>query len=225
MLVPTSLPKVGHWTCYVDSRTPNHSTRVIWKSTSILFFQQGLKIVPILNKIDLKTANIPAVSEEMDQFFDIKQDEIIPVSAKTGQNIDKVLDAIVARLPSPAEHIMNCSSEKPLRTLIFDSSYEVYKGVNINLFVASGRIKQGDRITSPFLRNLAKSKVSYEVKEIGLLRPHHQPTGILYAGNILPVVLCDLISGQYLWEEREREVNFVNQDHKQNSLRAGATQE
>lgn len=121
----------------------------------------------------------------MDQFFDIKSDKIIPVSAKTGQNMHRVLDAIVTRLPSPAEFIKNCSSNEPLRTIIFDSSYEVYKGVNVNLFVQSGSIKVGDRITSPFLKSLHKSKVSYEVKEIGLMRPHHQPTRVLYAGTVV----------------------------------------
>lgn len=139
--------------------------------------------MPVLNKIDLKTANVPAVTEEMDKFFDIKSDEIIAVSAKTGHNVSKVLDAIVTRLPSPADFFENCTSEQPLSALLFDSSYEVYRGVNANLALTSGCIKVGDKVTSSFMKTRPKSKASYEVKEVGILAPDFQSTGVLYAGK------------------------------------------
>ena len=150
------------------------------------------KVIPVLNKVDLKTANVMAVCQEMENFFGIKPEEIICISAKTGQNVAQVLDAIVTQLPSPKEEYLDhCTSDGPFKALVFDSSYEAYRGVNANLAVVSGKIKVGDKITSTFLKTSPKSKASYEVKEVGLLRPDFLPTGILYAGKTCILLLVN----------------------------------
>lgn len=86
------------------------------------------------------------------------------------------------RLPSPSEHFNDCDSNRPLRALLFDSSYESYRGVNANIALSCGTIKTGDRITSSILSSSKSSKGSYEVKEVGILRPDFYPTEVLYAG-------------------------------------------
>jgi len=138
-----------------------------------LAFEQELTIIPVINKVDLPTADVDRVKEELMTAFDFQEDEIILASAKTGMGIPEILEAIVKRIPSPEG-----SDEKPLKALLFDSWFNEYKGVICLIALQDGVLKKGDKI------ELAQSKKQYEVLEIGLMYPDEQETGALYAGQV-----------------------------------------
>ena len=138
-----------------------------------LAFDQDLTIVPIINKIDLPTADIPRVKRELDSLFDFKKDEIILASAKAGIGIPEILDATIDRIPGPKG-----SADKPLKALLFDSWFDEYRGVICLIALHDGVIKKGDIIS------LAQAGISYEVLEIGLMYPEPTPMKALYSGQV-----------------------------------------
>ncbi len=138
-----------------------------------LAFDQDLTIVPIINKIDLPTADIPRVEREMDSLFDFSKNEILLASAKTGIGIPEILDATIDRIPSPKG-----SPDKPLKALLFDSWFDEYRGIICLITVHDGIIKKGDMIS------LAQAGTSYVVLEIGLMYPEPTPMNALYAGQV-----------------------------------------
>ena len=138
-----------------------------------LAFEQNLTIVPVINKIDLPTADIPRVAQELDTLFDFKRNEIIEASAKANIGITEILNAIITRIPAPIAH-----EDKPLKALLFDSWYDEYRGVICLIAIHDGSIKKGDSIT------LAQTNTSYEVLDIGLMYPEPTATGSLYAGQV-----------------------------------------
>lgn len=135
--------------------------------------KQNLVMVPVINKIDLPNAQTEIVVKELVEIFKFKSDEIIFISAKTGQNVQLVLKAIVDLLPSPKG-----DTEKPLRSLIFDAVYDEYRGVVTYARVLDGEVKKGDRI------QLFQSSVTTEVTEVGYFSPYLKSTGILKTGEI-----------------------------------------
>jgi len=138
-----------------------------------LAFDQGLTIVPVINKIDMMNARIESVEAELKQLFDFAPEESIKASAKQGIGIEAILQAIIERIPAPDAH-----NDKPLRALLFDSWYDSYKGVISLIALHDGQISKGDRIT------LAQAGRDYEVLEIGLMYPGQTPTDTLYAGQV-----------------------------------------
>lgn len=138
-----------------------------------LAFEQGLAIVPVINKVDLKTADIPRVSGEIKKLFDFHLEEIILASAKSGIGIQEILSAFVTRIPAPES-----SRELPLKALLFDSWFDEYKGVICLIALKDGIIATGDSIT------LAQSGNAYEVLEVGLMYPGQTPLPALYAGQV-----------------------------------------
>ncbi|CAL9706616.1 unnamed protein product [Knipowitschia caucasica] len=138
-----------------------------------LAFEAQLTIIPVINKIDLKNANPERVEAQIQKVLDIPQDECIRISAKLGTNVESVLEAVVERIPPPA-----VSPSDPLRALVFDSNFDHYRGVVANVALCGGSVKKGDRVVSAHL------KKSYEVQEVGILRPGEQPTGKLCAGQV-----------------------------------------
>jgi len=134
--------------------------------------QAGLQIIPLVNKIDLPIAEIGRTVSELES-LGFKEDEIIQISAKTGQNIDKVLEAIVQRIPSPSGKI-----DTPLKGLIFDSVYDVYKGVIAYVRIYEGSVKAGDKV-----RFLA-TDLSSEIQEVGYFMPQLTPCDEISAGEI-----------------------------------------
>lgn len=138
-----------------------------------LAFEQGLSIVPIINKIDLKTADIARASEELKKLFDYSSSEIILASAKSGIGIQEILTALITRIPAPES-----SLELPLKALLFDSWFDEYKGVVCLIALKDGVLKVGDLIT------LAHSAINYEVLELGLMYPGQTPMPALYAGQV-----------------------------------------
>ncbi|XP_063355682.1 translation factor Guf1, mitochondrial [Pelmatolapia mariae] len=138
-----------------------------------LAFEAQLTIIPVINKIDLKNADPERVESQIEKVFDIPREECIRISAKLGTNVDKVLQAVVNRIPPPI-----ASTEDPFKALVFDSNFDHYRGVVANIAVFGGRVKKGDKIVSAHLGK------AYEVNELGLLRPDEHPTQKLFAGQV-----------------------------------------
>ena len=135
--------------------------------------EQNLVIIPVLNKIDLANAQIKETIQEICQMLDVEEEEIIKISAKQGIGIDKVLDAIIERIPAPSG-----KQENKLRALVFDSDYNSYKGVIAYVRIVDGQIKTGDKIT------MFASKVQTEIIEVGVFKPNLIKTNYLNAGEI-----------------------------------------
>lgn len=138
-----------------------------------LAFDQDLKIIPIINKIDLPTADVPRVTQELDMLFDFKADEIVAASAKTGIGTKDILDAIVTRIPAPVGN-----DKEPLKALLFDSWFDEYRGVICLVALQDGVLQKGDMVS------LAQAGTSYEILELGLMYPEPTPMSALYAGQV-----------------------------------------
>ena len=137
-----------------------------------LALDSNLKIIPVINKIDLPNADPERVKKELVDTIGFEEDEIICVSAKTGINVDKLLDAVIEKVPSPKE------INNKLRALIFDSYFDAYKGVILLVRVMDGTIKIGDKI-----RFINSGKV-YEVLELGKHTPKEIKKDSLSAGEV-----------------------------------------
>lgn len=107
-----------------------------------LALEQDLEIIPVINKIDLPNADIPARKKELMDTFGFREDEILLVSAKTGVGIDKLVETVIDRVPSPRIEY----NDDKLRALIFDSYFDSYRGVVILARIVSGKLKVGDKI-------------------------------------------------------------------------------
>ena len=142
-------------------------------SNVYLAMEQDLTIIPVLNKVDLPAADIPRVSRQVINLLGCDESEIIHISAKTGQNVDKVLDAVVDKIPAPAGE-----ANDPTRALIFDSYYDDYRGVILYVRVVDGRIKKGESI-----RMMATGANGLAL-EVGHLNPAMQPDPSLETGEI-----------------------------------------
>jgi GTP-binding protein LepA len=138
-----------------------------------LALKQGLTIVPVINKIDLPNADIPTVRKQLEEILAIPADEAILASAKTGIGIEEVLEAIVARVPAPP-----AQADEKLRTLIFDSVFDIYRGV-----VAYSRVFSGTIVPGQAVRLMSAGK-SYEIKEVGIFTPKPLPQENLQEGDV-----------------------------------------
>lgn len=122
--------------------------------------EHDLEIIPVINKIDLPSADPDKVKQEIEEVIGLDASDAVLASAKTGLGIDKILEAIVARIPSPKGEV-----ENPLRALIFDSYFDSYKGVIAHIRLMDGEIKKGMA-----LKMMATGKV-FEVTDVGCFRP------------------------------------------------------
>ncbi|MBQ4645724.1 MAG: translation elongation factor 4 [Candidatus Gastranaerophilales bacterium] len=138
-----------------------------------LAMEQNLEIIPIINKIDLPSADVERVKKEIEDVLGIDASMAIPVSAKTGQGIEDVLEAIVQYVPAPDD-----TSEKPLRALVFDSAYDAYLGTICFFKVVDGSIKLGDKI-----KFMATGR-EFEVIELGFLNPSRNQVPLLNTGEV-----------------------------------------
>jgi len=134
--------------------------------------KQKLVIIPVINKIDLPYARIDQTEKEISDLLDIDPSEILKISAKENINIEKILEAVIEKVPPPS------IDKKEFQALIFDSKYDQYKGVTAFVRIFGGEVKQGDKIS------LIKGKVDAEVKEVGIFTPRMTPVKILRAGEI-----------------------------------------
>ncbi len=138
-----------------------------------LAHKQGLTIVPVINKIDLPNADLPAVRRQLEEILAIPAEEAIEASAKMGIGIDEVLEAIVHRIPPPAT-----PPDGTLRALVFDSVFDVYRGVVGYVRVVSGKVEANQAI------KLMSNDARHEIKEVGVFTPKMYPQPRLNAGDV-----------------------------------------
>lgn len=138
-----------------------------------LAFEQDLSIVPIINKVDMAAADPERVAKQLTQLFDFERDQMILSSAKSGLGMDKVLEAVIKKIPAPESSI-----KKPLKALLFDSWFDEYRGVVCLIALHDGVIKKGDNIT------LAQSGRRYEVLDLGIMYPDQVSMNALYPGQV-----------------------------------------
>lgn len=138
-----------------------------------LAIEQDLEIIPVINKIDMPNAEIEKVQAEIISLIGCREEEILKVSAKTGQNVEDVLKRVIEKVPSPQG-----DSNKPLQALIFDSFYDEYKGVIAYIRIFQGSIKKNDRI------RMVAGQSESQALEVGVLSPGLKPQSDLSAGQI-----------------------------------------
>ncbi|KAL0265495.1 UNVERIFIED_CONTAM: hypothetical protein PYX00_010998 [Menopon gallinae] len=142
-------------------------------SNFYLAFEHDLEIVPAINKIDLPAADVVRIKEEIERDLGLGAELAVPVSAKTGLGIDELLEAVVANVPPPKG-----DPQAPLAALIFDSHYDVYRGVILHVRIFEGTIRAGEQIRFYY------SGGSCKVEEVGIFRIRLQATQELQAGDV-----------------------------------------
>lgn len=145
-----------------------------------LALAQNLTIIPVINKIDLPAANVEKTKKEIVQLLGCKPEEIILASGKTGQGVGEVLQAVIAQVPAPTSPQPPPSQGEgtPLSALIFDSTFDEYRGVVAYVRIFDGQVKKGDKII------LLATKAKSEVLDVGVFKPEYKSTSELKAGEI-----------------------------------------
>lgn len=142
----------------------------------------NLKIIPVINKIDLNHARVDEVTAEMNQSLGIDPDEIVKCSGKAGIGIDELLSAIIERIPAPSG-----DDKGSLQAMVFDSHYDDYRGVITYVRLMSGEVKKGDKV------RFYRAGVNYEVLEIGQFVPERKPVDKLRSGEV-GYLICNIKS-------------------------------
>ena len=142
-------------------------------SNLFLALENDLQIIPILNKIDLPSANPEEVKDDIVNLLGCEREEIISASAKTGEGIPQIINSIIKNIPAPIGN-----NRAPLQALIFDSVYNPFRGVETYFRVFNGEIKKGDRI------QFLATKKNYYADEIGTLKLEKEPKNILSTGDV-----------------------------------------
>jgi GTP-binding protein LepA len=137
-----------------------------------LAMEHDLEIIPVLNKIDLPVADVPAATEELMELLGVEEEDIIKISAKTGEGVTQVLDAIVDRVPPPT------AAHEQTRALIFDSYYDPYRGVVSLARLFDGELRKGDRVRA------MGSEEQFELLEVGCYAPKPTALPALGAGEV-----------------------------------------
>ena len=138
-----------------------------------LAFKQNLKVIPVINKIDLPAANLDLCYEQMEEVLALPREEALLVSGKTGEGVAELLQAIVERIPAPTEPAMEGSA-----ALIFDSMYDTFRGVVNYVRVTNGTFRRGTRI------RLFNNGIESEIKEVGFFSPEMRAADELSAGSV-----------------------------------------
>lgn len=164
-------------------------------ANTFLALEHKLKIIPVINKVDLPAADVPRVTEELKNTLGIDPADIITISAKSGQNVEKVLEAIVKKIPPP--HSLTKTEET--KALIFDSVYDAYKGVVAYVRVFQGEIKRGDKVK--FL-HIGQER---DVLEVGYFKPKYKTAEIVKCGEIGYIIagvksVSDARVGDTVWK-------------------------
>lgn len=139
----------------------------------LLAMDQDLVLIPVVNKIELPTADVEGTKKELIDVFGFNEDEIILASAKEGTGVDEIISAVIDRIPPPKGE-----SAEPLSALIFDSHYDSYRGVVAYVRVFDGEIRNGMDI------KFHSTKKTFEIQEIGFFRMQPEKTDILRAGEV-----------------------------------------
>jgi len=138
-----------------------------------LAMERSLAIIPVINKIDLPSASVAGVVEQIEEIISIPGEEALACSAKTGEGVQAILEAVVERVPPP-----KALHDEELRALIFDCRYDAYRGAVSHVRVVSGRIARGTRL------RMMSSGRTYDVSEVGVFRPAMTATDALEAGDV-----------------------------------------
>ncbi|MRT94171.1 translation elongation factor 4 [Ancylomarina sp. 16SWW S1-10-2] len=147
-------------------------------SNLYLAIEQNLEIIPVLNKIDLPNANPEDVADQIVDLLGCDRDEIILASGKTGEGVPDILKAIVAKVPAPSG-----DNKAPLQALIFDSTYNAFRGIITYIRVMNGEIRKGDPV------KFLNTDKEYIADEVGVLRLEREPRKILNTGDVGYIVL------------------------------------
>ncbi len=142
-------------------------------SNLYMAIDHGLEIIPVLNKIDMDSAQVDVVSDEVCELIGCKPEDIFKISARTGEGVAPILDAIVEKIPAPTG-----DPEAPLQALIFDSVFNPFRGVIAYVKVCNGMISKGDKV-----KFVATGK-EYDVEEVGVLRMKQVPTAHIATGDV-----------------------------------------
>jgi len=140
--------------------------------------EHDLEIIPVLNKIDLPAADVPARSQEIENALGIPKEEIISISAKEGTNVDKVLTRVIEKVPAPTP--LGDASET--KALVFDSVYDPYKGIVAYVRLLQGSLKRGDKI------RFVNVKSETDITEVGCFRPKYESLAQINEGEVGYVV-------------------------------------
>ena len=140
---------------------------------AFLAIENGLEILPVVNKIDLPNADVAAAIEELEEVVGVPGDHAVAVSAKTGDNVAAILEGIVEHLPGPEQE-----TDAPLRCLIFDAVYDAYQGVVTFIRVLDGTVRSGDRV------KIVSTGKAFEVDKVGFFKPEPTVSETLSAGEV-----------------------------------------
>ena len=143
-------------------------------ANAYLAVDNRLEIVPVLNKVDMAGADIPGVTRQIEDLLGIGMGEHLHISAKTGQNVPEVLEAIVHHVPPPRTR----GAQAPLRALVFDSVFDIFRGVVVYVRVVDGTLRAGDSV------RLMSNGVATQVREVGIFSPGQQPVAQLGPGQV-----------------------------------------
>lgn len=138
-----------------------------------LAFEQDLTLIPLMNKIDLPNADPERIGEQIEQCFELDKSEILKISAKTGQGVTDVLDAVVDQIPAPKG-----DRDGQTRAFLFDSWFDEYRGIICMVEIVDGQLSKGDRVVS------VHSGKEYEILELGIMHPSPEPADKLFAGQV-----------------------------------------
>lgn len=142
-----------------------------------LALENNLEIIPVINKIDLPSADVEGVKKEIEDVIGIPTENAVLVSAKTGLGVDNLLDSIIKYIPAPK----NADDNKPLKALIFDSYFDPYRGVVMLVRIFEGKLKVGDKFKFMSRKDDANN---YHVIELGIRNPHESKKEWLEAGEV-----------------------------------------
>ena len=142
-------------------------------ANAYLAVDNNLEIIPVLNKVDMVGADTDSVSKQIDDLLGIPASDHLMISAKTGLNVDQVLEAVVSRIPPP-----ETDEKAPLRALVFDSQFDIFRGVVVYVRIMDGSIKVGDSVC--FMSN----GISTQIREVGIFSPEQKPVTSLKAGEV-----------------------------------------
>jgi GTP-binding protein LepA len=138
-----------------------------------LAFERNVKVLPVINKIDLPTADIPSAKQQLEEVLAMDPSEPIPCSAKTGIGIEEILERVVLDVPAPKTH-----PENSLKALVFDSQYDVFRGIMVYIRIFAGEIKRGSNVL------FMATGAIFDVIEVGVFSPHQRPVDVLRAGEV-----------------------------------------
>ncbi len=174
--------------------------------------EHNLKIIPVINKIDMPAADPDRIMLEIENTLALPRDEVIQVSAKTGQNVEAVLQAVIDRIPSPNKAGMRIEqkieNDDEAKALVFDSIYDSYRGVVSYVRMVSGSFKRGDKL------RFLNAKTDIDITEVGYFKPKYQPCAELRPGEVGYVVtglksVGEASVGDTLWKGNRDHLDSV----------------